>query len=300
MKDPGTPLISIISINYNEPALTYLFLDSVNKVTYKNIEVLIVENNSSRPVSQEEAIRHFAGTRVIFSPVNGGFGSGNNLGLNAAKGEYLFVVNNDTELCDTIFENLLIPFENAHIGVVCPKIVYFDAPEIIQYAGFTPINQFTGRNKAIAYGQHDKGQFDQPGKTFGAHGAAMLVRRVVFEKTGGFYEPYFLYYEELDWSYRIFEAGYEIYYQPSAVVYHKESMSVGKNSPLKIFYLARNRLLFMKRNSPGYRYWIFVIYNLLVALPVHATRYLLKKQFTLLFALLKGNFKGLFIASGSN
>jgi len=291
------PLISIISINYNQPELTYLFLDSVNRLTYQNLEVLIIDNASSRAVAQEKASEHFAGVKVLFAPENGGFGYGNNLGINIARGEFIFIVNNDTELKADIFEQLLLPFCDSRVGVVCPKIVYFDAPDIIQYAGFTKINPITGRNRAIGYGQTDHGQFEIGGETFGAHGAAMLVRKEIIEKTNGFYEPFFMYYEEIDWSYRIMTAGFSIYYQPSALVLHKESISVGKNSALKIFFLARNRLLFMKRNFTTLNYIAFVSYNIFFAMPFHAVKFLFKLQFKLFYAFINGNIKGLSIPS---
>lgn len=297
MTKPGQPLISIISINFNQPELTYLFLDSVNQLTYKNIEVLIIDNASTRAVTQFEASTHFKEVKVLFAPENGGFGYGNNLGLQRATGEFMLLVNNDTELKADLLENLLLPFTESKVGVVCPKIVYFDAPEIIQYAGFTKINPITGRNRAIGFGQKDSKQFNIGGETFGAHGAAMLVKKEIIDKTNGFYEPFFLYYEEIDWSYRIMAAGFSIYYQPSALVFHKESMSVGKNSMVKIFFLARNRLLFMKRNSSKFNYMAFVAYNFLCAMPVHAVKFLCKLQFRLLFAFINGNIKGLSIPS---
>lgn len=297
MSISAQPLISIISINYNEPELTYLFLDSVNRLTYQNIEVFIIDNASSRAITLSEASQHFKHVKVLFAPENGGFGYGNNVGIKMARGEFIFIVNNDTELRYDLLENLLLPFCDGTVGVVCPKIIYFDKPELIQYAGFTKINPITGRNRAIGYRQTDHGQFETGGETFGAHGAAMLVRKEVIGKTHGFYEPFFLYYEEIDWSYRIMASGFSIYYQPSAIVLHKESMSVGKNSPLKIFFLARNRLLFMKRNFSTLNYAAFVSYNLLFAMPFHAAKFLFKLQFKLFYAFIKGNIKGLSIPS---
>lgn len=295
----GEPLISIISINYNEPELTYLFLDSVSKLDYPNLEVIIIENASSRPVSEELVSQHLPGARVCFASSNGGFGSGNNLGMAAASGDYVFIVNNDTELKADLMQQLLLPFlTDQSVGVVCPKILYYDAPDTIQYAGFTAINELTGRNRAIAYREKDLGQYDSGGPTFGAHGAAMLVKKEVIVKAGMFYEPYFLYYEELDWSCRIRASGFTIYYQPTAVIWHKESMSVGRNSPMKIFYLARNRVLFMKRNSAGYKYFLFLVYNLAIALPNHSIRYLVQKEFKLFRAFVLGNFRGLLLSPG--
>lgn len=294
------PLISIISINYNEPELTYAFLDSVKNLTYGRVEVLIIENASDRPVRQDLAEVHCPGVKVLFARMNGGFGAGNNLGIKEAAGDFIFIVNNDTELPADLLEQLLAPFlSDTSIGVVCPKIKYFEHPDTIQYAGFTPVNKYTGRNKAIAYGEKDLGQFNTPGYTFGAHGAAMLIKKEVITRTGTFYEPYFLYYEELDWSCRILHAGYTIFYQPAAFIYHKESMSVGKNSALKIFYMSRNRLLFMKRNMSALSYLLFSCYYMGIAMPAHLVHYLIRGEMLLLKACFSGSFQGLYLPAGT-
>jgi GT2 family glycosyltransferase len=73
-------------------------------------------------------------------------------------------------------------------------------------------------------------------------------------------ELFFLYYEELDWSEQIKRKGYKIYVQPHALIYHKESMTTGKESPLKTYYLTRNRILFMRRNMKSFHFAIFMMY----------------------------------------
>ena len=96
------------------------------------------------------------------------------------------------------------------MGVVSPKIRYHSHPHIIQYAGFTEVNPFTGRNKMIGLMEEDQGQFDTPGDTAYAHGAAMMVKREVVEKVGLMPDIFFIYYEELDWSAHIRRAGYQV------------------------------------------------------------------------------------------
>src|SRR5690606_2233844 len=137
-----------------------------------------------------------------------------------------FIVNNDTEVTPHLLEMLLAPFEkDPLIGVTCPKIRFYHQPDTIQYAGFTKMKSVSGATHSIGYGEKDNGQYNVSGYTHGAHGCAMMVKREVAEKVGMFPEKFFLYYEEWDWSERIKNAGYKIYYEANALIYHKESMS---------------------------------------------------------------------------
>jgi GT2 family glycosyltransferase len=209
--------------------------------------------------------------------------------MRMARGEFVFIVNNDTELTPDILQKLILPFsENANIGVVCPKIKYFDNRSIIQYAGFRKMNPFTGRTSTIGDGDVDKGQYEIPGPTFGAHGCAMMVKREVIEKTGMFPEKFFLYYEEWDWSVRIQNAGYLIWYQPAAAIYHKESRSVGKENPLKVYYHTRNRILFMRRNTDLFHLFIFILFFTFFTVPKSVFTFMKNGQMTELKWFLKG------------
>lgn len=116
----------------------------------------------------------------------------------------------------------------------------------------------------------------------------MMVKRETVEWAGLMPEVYFLYYEELDWCCRIRQAGYQIYYQPSALVFHKESMTVGKGNPLKVYYQTRNRILFMRRNVSTLPLFIFLLYFAVFALPKAIVLYGLRRQFSFLEALLNG------------
>lgn len=282
------PLVSIITINFNNVKVTCEFLESTKKLTYKNFEIIVVDNASKEnPVPI--ITKTYPEVRLIVNDKNLGFSGGNNTGIAAAKGEYLFIVNNDTEVTPDLLEKLLAPFHTDKlIGVVSPKIKYFTHPDIIQYAGFTPINQFTGRNKCIGDHEPDRGQHDVPGYTAYAHGAAMFLKKEVVDKTGSFAEVFFLYYEELDWSARILKAGFKIYYEPGAVIYHKESLSVGKNSVLKTYYLTRNRILFMRRNVSGLNNLFWPLFLIFVSLPKNTFTFIIKKEFEHLKAFYSG------------
>ncbi|WP_027456073.1 glycosyltransferase family 2 protein [Xylanibacter brevis] len=242
--------ISIITVNYNGLTDTCALIDSIP--FDEQMEVIVVDNASQK---DEGAIikERYPQVKVIKSAKNLGFAGGNNLGIKASTGDYLFFINNDTELHreDWNPEALIKRIDSSErIGVVCPKIRFAWDSHPIQFAGYTPLSSITLRNHSIGFGEEDRGQHDLAHPTPYAHGAAMMVKRDVIEKAGMMPECFFLYYEELDWSLMISRAGYEIWYEPACTIYHKESQATGQNSPLKTFYLMRNRLLLAKRNIP--------------------------------------------------
>ena len=194
----------------------------------------------------------FPQVKVIRSKQSLGFAGGNNLGIKEAKGKYIFLVNNDTVFKEFNLLPLIEKLESSpQIGIVCPKIRFAWGNNPIQFAGYTPLSKITIRNQAIGFDEEDQGQHDTPHSTPYAHGAAMLIKQEAIEIVGLMPECYFLYYEELDWSMMFTRAGYEIWYEPACTIYHKESQSTGQNSPLRTYYITRNRLLLVKRNWRG-------------------------------------------------
>lgn len=272
------PLVSIITVNFRQAQLTCELLDSLQKSSYPNLEVIVVDNGSQLDVSDQFSA-HYPGVKVIISTVNLGFAGGNNLALQEAKGEYLFLINNDAELAPDAIE-ILIQTLNADkkLGVLAPKIRYFESPDTIQYAGFTRVHPLTARNQTIGQGMKDEGQFDQHRPTPYAHGAAMMLSRTALERVGPMPEIYFLYYEELDWCEQIRRAGFTIEFEPRAVIWHKESVSVGADSPMQTYYLHRNRLLFMRRNASWWSRLGFGLFYSLVTFPRWWVQYKLQGQ----------------------
>lgn len=232
---------------------------------------------------------NYPNTSLYLSDSNLGFAAGNNWGMTFAKGDYILIINNDTEITPNLLDLLLIPFQmHSHTGVVCPKIKYHSDKNKIQFAGFSKMNSLTGRTKTLGNNENDIGQFDEIKPTWGAHGAAMLVKREVIEKVGRFPETFFLYYEEWDWSTRILKAGYKIYFQGLATVYHKESISVGKLNPLKEYYLTRNRILYMRRNADSLNLCFFALFFIFFTFPKTILVHLIKGNIPFIKAFLKG------------
>ena len=230
------------------------------------MEVIVVDNASK----QDEASiiqKQFPQVKVIRSEKNVGFAGGNNLGIKKSKGKYLFLINNDTIFKEFNVDSLINRLESSpNIGIVCPKIRFTWGTKPIQYTGYTPLSKITVRNQAIGYCEEDKGQYDAPHPTPYAHGAAMLTKREAIEKVGLMPEDYFLYYEEIDWSMMFTRAGYKIWYDPDCTIYHKESQSTGQNSPLRTYYITRNRLLLVKRNWHGiYKHLAYCYLTVIVA-----------------------------------
>lgn len=262
--------LSVITVNYNGLRDTCALLDHLT-FDHNDTEIIVVDNGSANNEAETIASR-YANVKCIRSERNLGFAGGNNLGVKNAQGKYLFFVNNDTEVSMDDIERLINRIDTSeHIGIVCPKIRFFYGDRHIQYAGFTPMSRITCRNRGIGYNEADIGQYDTPRQTAFAHGAAMMVKRNTIDKVGLMPECYFLYYEEMDWSMMMKRNGYQIWYEPSATVYHKESQSTGANSPLKTYYLTRNRLLFIKRNSEHFR-----LLSYLYMICIVATRDILK------------------------
>lgn len=261
------PLVSIISINYNQAQVTCALLDSLNRITYPNIEIIVVDNAS--PTEEPTLITElFPNVQLIRSASNLGFAGGNNLGIRVAKGKYVLLLNNDTEVEPGFLEPLVELFETKpEVGIASPKIIYHNTSQIIQYAGCNGLSPWTGRGEFIGSMQKDIGQYNESLPTQLVHGAAMMVPMSVIREAGLMPEIYFLYYEEHDWCEMIKKAKFQSYYVATSTVYHKESISVGKVSVLKSYYMSRNRLLFVRRNSKGWHYWSGVLFFLFVATP---------------------------------
>ncbi len=282
-------MISIIVVNYKQIDLTVELVKSIrNLCIYPKYEVIVVDNEAEfgNGAKLTEVINE-----LIYVPLsyNSGFAAANNIGANIAQGELLFFVNNDTLITSgalNILEKTLLNNETA--GIICPVIKYYDEPEKIQYAGFTKINSFTGRNKTINNFLSKKEY-----KTEYAHGAAMLMKKSLFDLVDGFDESYFLYYEELDLSAKVKAKGFDIYVNSSAVIYHKVSSSTGVDSPLKNYYLTRNRILFMRKNFSVANFYAYLLFHFTVSMPVNILKYLLKNKINNLKKYLLGSLDGL-------
>lgn len=278
--------LSIITVNYNGLNDTCALIESIP--FNEKMEVIVVDNASKEDEASIISQR-FPRVRTIRSEKNLGFAGGNNLGIKEAKGRYLFLINNDTIFKEFQVQPLIDKLSSSpQIAIVCPKIRFAWGTNPIQFAGYTPLSNVTIRNKAIGFGEEDRGQHDTPHSTPYAHGAAMMIKREVIDKVGLMPECYFLYYEELDWSMMFTRAGYEIWYVPACTIYHKESQSTGQNSPLRTYYITRNRLLLVQRNFYGIHKYLSYIYLIGLVSLRDTLKYAFSRKNELLRATIQG------------
>jgi GT2 family glycosyltransferase len=283
-------LTSIITVNFNQSAATVEFLRSVKENTQQdNVEVILVDNGCNEDHSLKF---HNTYPELIYirSDENLGFAGGNNLGIKKAKGDYLLLLNNDTEIAPNLISELSAHLEkDASMGMVSPLILYYDNPEIIQYAGFTEMDYLTCRNAGIGSMVKNSGQYDNDSRqTAYCHGAAMMCRKNDLEVVGLMAENYFLYYEELDWCEQFKKAGKKIWFTGRTYILHKESISVGKESSIKTYFMTRNRMLYIRRNTGFFNTVLFSLYYIAIACPKQIYIYIKKGRTDLIKWVVKG------------
>ncbi len=270
------PLVTIITVNFDHPEITCVLLETLRHISYPNIEIIVVDNASPK---DDPAIisQRFPEIKFIQSKTNLGFAGGNNLAIREAKGKYCLFINNDTEVEPGFLEPLVDKLENnPKIGAVSPKLKFYVQPDTIQFAGQAPMNPYTLRSYGYGYGAKDSGQFDKDNLTYFVHGAAMMMPMDVIRKVGMMADVYFLYYEELDWGARIRAAGYELWYVHNSTVMHKESISTGRLTPFKTYYMNRARILYLRRNVSGLTFLIAFLFQIFVSIPKNLLVFLLK------------------------
>lgn len=283
-------LITLITVNYNHSNLTLDLMHSLNALNEEGFELIIVDNGSKVPFNTDIEVGF--PYRVIHTGSNLGFAGGNEVGMKLAKGEYLYLINNDTEIHMPFVDPIVSTFKKyPNLGMLSTLIRFYDT-RLLQYAGATNLSSITLRNEGIGSGAKDSSPYKGYRETGFIHGASVVVPKQVYERVGGMWEPFFLYYEEYDWCARIKQAGYNVGVLGDVEILHKESASVGRMSPLKIKYMTRNRILFARRNVK--LFWpITVVYLVFIVGVRDVIRYVVTGQFELVLPLLKGILLGL-------
>jgi Predicted glycosyltransferases len=296
-----TPILSFITVSYNGAKDTLCLIKSILSII-KNVsyEIIVVDNASIAQDCQSlkkgiDSLQNKTDIVFIQSKTNLGFAGGNNLGIDKAKGKYLFFVNNDTYFTyDEVSELIYVLDKDKMNGGVSPKILFpkelskNSFSDTILFEGFTPLSKITLRNKVINYGYQDSPANNKERLTPYLHGAAMMLKKEVIEKVGKMPECFFLYYEELDWSLAIRRQGFKLYYCPLCTIYHNESQSTGKNSSMQTFYQTRNRLLLAKRNLDGIAKPLSIAYQIFIACPIHWVQCLVRGNTKNANAIVKG------------
>mgnify|MGYP000897581501 FL=1 len=208
---------------------------------------------------------------IIKNNKNYGFPGGNNVGMKFAlkffNPNYILLLNNDTVVEENFLDELVKNGEsNEDVGILGPKIYFYDEPNTIWSAG-CKISWKLSRGIQIGINEIDKSQYDTAKKVEYVNGSAFLIKREVIEKIGLMDETYFLYFEESDWTIRANYEGYKSLYIPKANIWHKISRSGGGISkPIGLYYITRNRWIFMKKWSKKSDYTFFIIFQFIGAI----------------------------------
>lgn len=264
------PLVSIVIANYNGRDNLKRCVSSILQSDC-SLEIIVVDNGSSDGSIQhvkEAFANQLSRIVVVPLPSNYGLAVANNIGIDKAKGKYVFILNNDTEVDPSCLSELMKAMERDQtIGVAQPKILYMDKKDTFDCAGnfinMIGFGDYRGRNSK------DVGQYETSDEISYAKGAAMMVRKSLWTSLGGFEPLFFVYYEETDFCWRVWLSGYRIVFIPSAKIFHVCKATVSKFRRKFIeFQVNRNRIVTVTKNLSSR--------NLALYSPLEATMYIVR------------------------
>lgn len=241
-------LVSVIIPNWNGLELMKICLPSLLKQSYENFEVIVVDNGSSDGSVNYLKVKFPQIKNVVLSK-NFGFSKAVNEGIKASKGEFIFLLNNDTEVDkDCIRELVCAVEEHSEVGFVSAKILKFDRRGIIDNAG--DYLDSVGHLLTRGLNEKDDKNFQVGEYIFLATGGGSLIKRQVFNKIGFFDESYFFYMEDADLCFRAQLAGFKGWFEPEAKIYHMRMASSKKNPVLFDTLVFRNMTITMLKDFP--------------------------------------------------
>lgn len=249
-----TPLVAVVTLNWNGAAFLRECVDSILASDYKNYQVVIVDNGSTDN-SLELLDDLYASSPLVHVLKNGenlGYSHGMNAGLAFGFGslhaDYCLVMNNDTKIDPHAISALVEVGEREdRVAFITGKVYYYDAPDIFQTVGKKshPVLINGGH---IGRKEKDLGQYNADTELAFCDDIFWLVTRQVYETIGGYDPEFFLQAEDFDWQLRAKKAGFRIMFAHKAMLWHKESMKLGKLSPKKAYYDVRNPMVAVMKN----------------------------------------------------
>jgi GT2 family glycosyltransferase len=247
--DPERPLVSVIIVNWNGRRYLDTCLSSLKAQTFSDYEVILVDNGSTDGSMDfiEQHYRDFLS--VISLPENRGFTGGNNAGIARARGIYVALLNNDTEVDREWLARLVDCIQSDdRIGMAGSKILNYDRREEIDNTGHLIYPD--GLNRGRGRLERDHGQYDFQTEILFPSGCAALYQKKMLDEVGGFDETFFAYGDDADIGLHGRFLGYQAAYCPKAVVFHRYSGTSGMYSTAKAFYVERNRLWVLIKYFP--------------------------------------------------
>ncbi len=284
------PKVSIIILNWNGLEDTLECLESLEKVTYPDLKIVVVDNGSKGDDVQilKEKFGHYI--HLVCNDQNYGFTGGNNIGiryiLDSFDCNYILLLNNDTVVDpEFLAEMIKVAEADSAIGITGAKVYYYDFPERLQSV-WGEIDLWRGHARivppaisaSIRSREIDRGQYDQVKEVDWVTGCCFLIKKDAVEKIGLLDEGYFSFWEELDYCLEARKSGYKTVFAPKAKVWHKLLRSAGKIPGFAEYYSVRNRFRFMRKHATRWQYGSFLLYFFSLRFWLATGYYLLYEQ----------------------
>ena len=297
------PLVSVIIVTYNQKRDAFRCVDSVLDSNYTSFEIIVVDNASSDGTAQELEFRYANRIKLIKCDKNIYAGGGRNLGAKSAKGDFLFFIDSDNIMASNTIRNMVKGFidnKDLSIGMGGPFTYYQSQSQKLCWVN-NRISLITSLTFFQGAGEIDRGQYDEFNFIKVGHiPNAFMVRSKVFKEVGGIDEDYVMHYEESDLAEKIKRAGYKIVLFPRAKTWHNVLPGVQQghksfkvSNPNLVYYVTRNRIYFMRKNSGGARIVLFLFLFSNIIVFYHLMILLFNRNFSLSKYLLKGYWDGL-------
>jgi hypothetical protein len=238
-------LVSIIVVTFNNESVITACLEALSKQSYQKYEVIVVDNCSQDATL--DMVEAFSYVHLIRSKNNSGFTGGNILGLQQAQGEFIVLLNPDTEVSLTWLEELVNSMRsNPNIGLCASNLLVFGS-NITDSAG----DGCTTTGRGFKCNEGERQQYGQNTYVFGACGGAVMLRRKLIDEIGFLDDDFFLIHEDTDLNFRARLAGWACLFVPKAIVYHKVRSSIGHMSNIAVYYSIRNARFVWVKNMPS-------------------------------------------------
>lgn len=262
-------LVSVIIVNWNGKVNLKECLDSIFKVKYSPLEVIVVDNGSTDG-SVDLIRRKFPSVKIVEAEKNLGFAQGNNLGYEKSTGKYILFLNNDCIVTDNFLSKLVLFLKkNPSVGVIQPTILFY-RPNTPLHNKINSVGSFFIKSGFLYHQDYGKKfvkeKYHKPFEVFSAYGACFLAIKEVIEKVGLFDKDYFAYFEETDLCHRVWLAGYSVMTYPSAHVFHKGAQTSARLPSVFVqFHSFKNKFYSYLKNLGHYYFLTMFVPHLLIS-----------------------------------
>lgn len=251
------PLVITVILNTNRKNDTLEALESLAESTYLNQQIIVLDNASTD--GSVSAIRQrYPQVQVIELEQNLGYAGNNNVGIQAALdsgADWVFVLNEDTILAPDCISRLIeVGESDSQIGIVGPMVYHHNEPTVIQSAGGKMSSKWVSYH--LSQNEEDKGDYSTPHQVDWISGCAIMVRSVAIKQAGMIDERFFYYWEETEWCLRIGKAGWKVFHNPQAHLWHKGVQRDYRPGPNVTYYSTRNRLLLLLKHQAPITVWL--------------------------------------------